>query len=66
MRELFHTSWERMWVGLGAFGDGVAARDDVLHDRLLRAAELRVAKDIVEDGMRWRHWNALSLIAGGA
>ena len=28
MRELFHTSWERMWAGLGARGEGVAARDE--------------------------------------
>ena len=41
--QLFYTSWGRMWAGLGAHGDGVAARDHVLQ----RYAE------------PWRHYHAL-------
>ena len=41
--QLFYTSWGRMWAGLGARGEGVAARDDALQ----RYAE------------PWRHYHAL-------
>ncbi len=43
MRTLFHTSWSRIWTGLGAQGDGITARDDLLQ----RYAE------------PWRHYHAL-------
>ena len=44
-----HLVAQRFAAARGHEHQRVAPRDDVLHDRLLRPAELRVAKDIVQN-----------------